>query len=84
MTVNPALEAPLTAVPHTLVGIMVDGRIYYFEFDSEPGPEEYTSAGVAIIEKAHAKPDKWVYCPTVELRWAEIHTTLQSDPVRVR
>lgn len=84
MTYNPALEAPLTEIPHTLVGIMATGKVYYFEFDSEPGPDEYVSAGAAIVRKAYAQPVQWVYCPSAELRWNELHSILQSGPVRVR
>ena len=84
MSINPALEAPLTDVPHTLVGILQSGRLYYFLFDTEPGPEEYVSAGVAIVEKALERPVDWVYRPTAEVRWEEITTVLESEPVRVQ
>ncbi len=83
MTINPALEAPLTAIPHTLVGVLASGHIYYHLFDSEPGPEEYVSAGVAIVEKAGTRPFEWIYAPSSEIRWTEIRSTVQSEPVRV-
>jgi len=83
MTTNPALEAPLTEIPHTLVGITAMGKLYYWLFPTEPGAEEYTAAGAAITLKIGAKPVEWIYRPSVEIRWAEIQLVLESEPVRV-
>ncbi len=86
MTINPALEAPLTATPHTLIGVYPVGHIYYFEFKSEPGPEEYVAAGVAISKVMAFKigqiPANWIYRPTVEIRWGEISDNTR-EPIRV-
>ncbi len=86
MTMTPALEAPLTATPHTLIGVYPVGHIYYFEFDSEPGPEEYVAAGVAISKimlfQIGQRPAAWIYRPTAEIRWGEISNTTR-EPIRV-
>ena len=82
--INPDIEAPLTAIPHTLVGITAYRQIYYFLFPSEPSPEEYTAAGAAMVKKAGTKPVTWVYRPTAEIRWDEIRGVITHEPIRVR
>jgi hypothetical protein len=86
MNPNPALEAPLTAVPHTLVGVYPIGHIFYFEFDSEPDVHEYSAAGKAIVRRMGFAigqyPSQWVYAPTADIRWEEISDTTRK-PVLV-
>lgn len=88
MTFNPALDAPLHDVPHTLV-VAIPGYVYYFEFPSEPGPDEFYAAKEAVLarmEKALGlRPSKPSYYGiSSDVRWDEIRATLQSDPVLVR
>lgn len=85
---NPALDLPLTPIPHTLVA-SIPGYVYYFEFPSEPSPDEY-QAGVIALGNRMAKDlglvissNDVLYRPSHEIRWGEIHATLKSDPVKV-
>jgi hypothetical protein len=88
MTFDPdrALEAPLTAIPWTLIGIYPIGHIYYFEFPTEPGSDEYTAGGAAIVKRMGFAigqyPQQWVYAPTVEIRWGEISDATR-EPILV-
>lgn len=85
---NPALDLPLTEIPHTLA-MVIPGYVYYFQFLTEPGPDEYMAAVVAVgnrmAKELGVVPDSkdTIYRPTAEIRWEEIRKTLQSDPVRV-
>ncbi len=85
---NPAIDLPLSPVPHTLVA-SIPGYVYYFEFPSEPSPDEY-QAGVIALGNRMAKDLGLVitskdilYRPSAEIRWGEIHGALKSEPVKV-
>ena len=89
MTFNPALELPLSPIPHTLV-MTIPGYVYYHQFPMEPSAEEYMSAVVAVGNRmakdlgVTPSSNDCVYRPSNEIRWDVITSTLQSEPVRVR
>ena len=89
MSFNPALDLPLTEIPHTLV-MAYSGHVYYFEFPTEPGADEYQAAVIAVGNRmakdlGHVPDSRSVvYRPTAEIRWDEIDSTLDRQPVKVQ
>lgn len=86
MEPNDVLEIPYTETPHTLIGVVPVGHVFYVDFDHEPTPEEYFQAGVRISERMLSMigktPETWHYLPTSQVNFAEISDRLRT-PVRV-
>lgn len=83
---NPALDLPFLDVPMTLIGIR-EGAVYFYEFETEPTPTEYTKAGAVLVQRMLGDlgegPAEWLYVLSKEVDWEEFGHRSPRDPVRV-